>query len=222
MSNSEPSAIVLHGIPGIGGLYISFDSNGEIGSLRLPDWRSPRFTLSRSRLRSRTGFASPVENQASWIAKYPRLRVHREDARMTPAKRCRPSAKQCIPRPPTSRCVKDRLRGRRLSNSISSRSYASKEKARSGNITLAMQPANSGLSRRALSMAGPQCSYTIARSHSRRLLILLPWISMAIAWSRSMTSCLRVMRWTASTFLHSISYRGLSKAVSIKVERRRC
>jgi hypothetical protein len=33
MSNSEPSAIVLQGIPCIGGLYISFDSNGEIGSL---------------------------------------------------------------------------------------------------------------------------------------------------------------------------------------------
>jgi len=33
MSNSEPSAIVLHGIPCIGGLYISFDSKGEIGSL---------------------------------------------------------------------------------------------------------------------------------------------------------------------------------------------
>jgi hypothetical protein len=33
MSNSEPSAIVLHGIPCIGGLYISFDSNGENGSL---------------------------------------------------------------------------------------------------------------------------------------------------------------------------------------------
>jgi hypothetical protein len=33
MSNSEPSAIVLHGIPCIGGLYISFDSNGEIGSV---------------------------------------------------------------------------------------------------------------------------------------------------------------------------------------------
>ena len=29
MSNSEPSASVLHGIPDIGGLYISFDSNGE-------------------------------------------------------------------------------------------------------------------------------------------------------------------------------------------------
>jgi hypothetical protein len=35
MSNSEPSAIVLHRMPCIGGLYISFDSNGEIGSLRL-------------------------------------------------------------------------------------------------------------------------------------------------------------------------------------------
>ena len=34
MSNSEPSAIVPHGIR-IGGLYISFDSNGEIGSLKV-------------------------------------------------------------------------------------------------------------------------------------------------------------------------------------------
>ena len=34
MSNSEPSAIVLQGIPCIGGLYISFDSNGENGSGR--------------------------------------------------------------------------------------------------------------------------------------------------------------------------------------------
>ena len=33
MSNSEPSAIVLQGIPCIGGLYISFNSNGENGSL---------------------------------------------------------------------------------------------------------------------------------------------------------------------------------------------
>src|ERR1700688_5139697 len=33
MSNSDPSAIVLHGIPCIGGLYTSFDSNGENGSL---------------------------------------------------------------------------------------------------------------------------------------------------------------------------------------------
>src|SRR5580704_10830576 len=97
------------------------------------------------------------------------------------------------------------------SNSTWSRSYASKEKARSGNITLAMQPPNSGLSRRVLSMAALQCSYTIARSHSSHLLILLPWISMAIAWSRSMTSCLRVMRRTASTCSHSISHRGLSK-----------
>ena len=35
MSNSEPSAIVLHGVPCIGGLYISFDSNREIGSLKV-------------------------------------------------------------------------------------------------------------------------------------------------------------------------------------------
>src|SRR5580700_11260758 len=33
MSNSEPSTIVLHGMTCIGGLYISFDSNGENGSL---------------------------------------------------------------------------------------------------------------------------------------------------------------------------------------------
>ena len=30
--------------------------------------------------------ASPVENQACGTAKYPRLRVHRHKARMTPAK----------------------------------------------------------------------------------------------------------------------------------------
>src|SRR4029077_4103503 len=41
MSNSELSAIVLHRVPCIGGLYISLDSNGEIGSPR----SSPRFTL---------------------------------------------------------------------------------------------------------------------------------------------------------------------------------
>jgi hypothetical protein len=35
MSNSEPSAIVLHAIPCIGGLYTSFDSNGEIGSVKV-------------------------------------------------------------------------------------------------------------------------------------------------------------------------------------------
>jgi len=33
MSNSDPSAIVLHGIACIGGLYTRFDSNGETGSL---------------------------------------------------------------------------------------------------------------------------------------------------------------------------------------------
>src|SRR6202140_4741325 len=81
MSNSEPSAIVPQGIPCMRGLYTSFDSDGESGSLR--------FTPSRSRMRSRTGLASPVENQACGIAKYPRLRVHRHEARMTPAKRRR-------------------------------------------------------------------------------------------------------------------------------------
>jgi hypothetical protein len=82
MSNSEPSAIVLQGIPCMCGLY----------KFRF-EWRkrfaqgSPRFTLSRSRMRSRTGLASPVENQACGIAKYPRLRVHRHEVRMTLAKR---------------------------------------------------------------------------------------------------------------------------------------
>src|SRR5471032_526665 len=38
-------------------------------------------------MRSRTGLASPVENQACGIAKYPRLRVHRHEARVTPAER---------------------------------------------------------------------------------------------------------------------------------------
>src|SRR5713101_2455134 len=72
MSNSEPSAIALQGIPCICGLY----------KFRF-EWRkrftqgSSRFTLSGSRMRSRTGLASPVENQACGIAKYPRLRVHR-------------------------------------------------------------------------------------------------------------------------------------------------
>jgi len=35
MSNSEPNAIVLHGIPCIGGLYIGFDSTGENGSVKI-------------------------------------------------------------------------------------------------------------------------------------------------------------------------------------------
>ena len=35
MSNSDPSAAVLQGIPCIGGLYISLDSNGENGSLKV-------------------------------------------------------------------------------------------------------------------------------------------------------------------------------------------
>src|SRR6202521_5220599 len=83
MSNSEASAIVLHGIPCIGELYISFDFEWRKRSAQ----GSSRFALSRSRMRSRTGLASPVENQACGIAKYPRLRVHRHEARMTPAKR---------------------------------------------------------------------------------------------------------------------------------------
>jgi len=73
MSNSDPSAIVLHGIPCIDGLYISrFEWRNQFAQ------GSPRFTLSRSRMRSRTGLPSPVEYQACGIAKYPRFeRPHR-------------------------------------------------------------------------------------------------------------------------------------------------
>jgi hypothetical protein len=82
MSNSEPSAIALQGIPCMCGLYkFRFEWSKRFAQ------GSPRFTLSGSRMRSRTGLASPVKNQACGIAKYPRLRVHRHEARMTPAKR---------------------------------------------------------------------------------------------------------------------------------------
>ena len=64
MSSSKPSAIVLHGILCIGGLYISFDSNGENGRSSIFDQGSSRFTLSRSGMRSGTGLPSPVENRA--------------------------------------------------------------------------------------------------------------------------------------------------------------
>jgi len=99
MSNSEPSAIVLQGIRCMCRLY----------KFRF-EWRerfaqgSPRFTLSRSRMRSRTGLASPVENQACGIAKYPRLRVHRHEARMTPAngegRSIQSTANRCADRAP--------------------------------------------------------------------------------------------------------------------------
>src|SRR6202158_2404305 len=62
MSNSEPSAIVLQAIPCIGGLYISFDSNGEIGSLKVH-----RDHLSRSRMRSRTGLPTPERTRLGQI-----------------------------------------------------------------------------------------------------------------------------------------------------------
>ncbi len=51
MSNSEPSAIVLQGIPCIGGLYISLDSNEENGLLKVrrdsPDKPSHVFLKNR-------------------------------------------------------------------------------------------------------------------------------------------------------------------------------
>ena len=45
-------------------------------------------------------------------------------------------------------------------------------KSEVGDTTLLMQPPNSGLSLRVLSMAGPRCSCTTAMSHSMRQLIL--------------------------------------------------
>jgi hypothetical protein len=80
MSNSDPSVIVRQGIPCMRGLYIA--SNGYKRFAQ----GSPPFTLSRSRMRSRTGLASPAGNQACGMAKYPKLRVHRHEERMTPAK----------------------------------------------------------------------------------------------------------------------------------------
>ena len=40
MSNSDASAIVLQGIACIGGLYISFNSNGEDGSFKFEQFAS--------------------------------------------------------------------------------------------------------------------------------------------------------------------------------------
>src|SRR5882724_11737750 len=70
ISNSEPNAIVLQGIPCMRGII-------QV-SIRME--KTFRSSISRSRMRSRTGLASPEENQARRIAKYPRLRVHRREA----------------------------------------------------------------------------------------------------------------------------------------------
>ena len=76
MSNSEPSAIVLQGVPCMCGLYtVRIEKTVRSRFAQ----GSPRFTLSGSRMRSRTGLASPVENQACGLAKYPRLRIHRHE-----------------------------------------------------------------------------------------------------------------------------------------------
>ena len=80
MSNSDPSVIVRQGIPCMRGLY-KFQFEWRNGSLKVC-----RDSLSRSRMRSRTGLASPAGNQACGMAKYPKLRVHRHEERMTPAK----------------------------------------------------------------------------------------------------------------------------------------
>ena len=70
MSNSEPSAIVFQGIAFMCGLY----------KFRF-EWRkrfaegSPRFTLSRSRMRSRTGLASPVEESVASSSSTPPQRL---------------------------------------------------------------------------------------------------------------------------------------------------
>ena len=66
ISNSEPSAIVLHAIPCIGGLYISFDSNGENGALQI-----------RARIRRKD---SPTTFAAIHPFQIPRGHPHREAA----------------------------------------------------------------------------------------------------------------------------------------------
>ena len=50
MSNSEPSAIVLQDVFFIGGLYISFDSNLESGSLKLRPQLTGRHSTNQSPL----------------------------------------------------------------------------------------------------------------------------------------------------------------------------
>src|SRR4029434_1260341 len=65
MSNSEPSVIVRQGIPAC----VDYTS---IRMEKLFAQGSPPFTLSVA-LKSRTGLASPVENQACGIAKYPKI-----------------------------------------------------------------------------------------------------------------------------------------------------
>src|SRR5258708_24529665 len=80
-SNSEPSAIVLQDIPCMCGLYNQFRF----------EWRkrftqgSPRFTISRSHVNTCTLQSSHQDKQPLRIAKNNRLRVHRHEARMTPA-----------------------------------------------------------------------------------------------------------------------------------------
>ena len=69
ISNSEPSVMVRQGVACVGGLYI--DSNGENGSPIKPR----HSTISRSRMRSPAGWASPVENRAkhpeTWCSSAP-------------------------------------------------------------------------------------------------------------------------------------------------------
>jgi len=64
MSNSERSAIVLHRIPGIGGLYTNSVSNREISSLKV--LRASPF-LDRARVLSMVG-ALAIRDQAERIA----------------------------------------------------------------------------------------------------------------------------------------------------------
>ena len=58
MSNSEPSAIVLQGIAGIGGLYRRFDSSGENGLLTASVW------IHKLDTRLLTIFLNPMEADA--------------------------------------------------------------------------------------------------------------------------------------------------------------
>ena len=81
------------------------------------------------------------------------------------------------------------------------------EKERSANTTAATQRASSGRSRLVSSTAARRCWCTTAISPSRRLPILLPWVSIEIASSRFTTSCSRVMGWMEST-CRSLVYNG--------------
>jgi len=81
MSNSEPSAIVLQGIPCICGLYTSLDSNEKTVCLRFAAIHP--FEIAHE-VSSWLGIA---RREPGLRDRQVSLRVHRHEARMTPAKR---------------------------------------------------------------------------------------------------------------------------------------